>query len=132
MTVSSPSTNLESEKGVIPVKKIFIAVFAALLALQGAAYAENITGKVVSVNAGEKSIAIERAGADAAQPETLNISVAPETKFVGVASLEELKGGEAVSIEAEKDAASGRYSATSVSASGSTQPSASSAVNVTA
>ena len=95
------------------MKKILAIAFLAAIVLQGAAYAEEVSGKVVNADAAANTLKIAKSNAEGAQEE-VTISVKPETTFSGAASLAELKAGQEVSIDAAQDAATGTWQANSV------------------
>ena len=90
-------------------------MFAALvLALMSAvAYAASIEGEVVSTDAASNSLVVSSTD-DAGMAKESTLSVSATTAYVGVASLGELKAGDQVKVEAEEDAATGAWNASSV------------------
>ena len=87
--------------------------FLGLALISTVAYAASIEGEVVSTDAaGNKLVVSSMDDAGAAKESTLSVS--GNTAYVGVASLAELKAGDQVTVEAEEDAATGAWNATSV------------------
>ncbi len=95
--------------------QILVVVFlTAFVAFQGMALAEAIQGKVAGIDATAKSLSLSRNNPATGVAEKLAISVNPETAFSGVASLEELKAGDDISVDVQKGEAAGSWKATSV------------------
>lgn len=98
-------------------KNIVFVILAVAILFQGTAYAKLVSGKVAGVDAAANSISIKSTDATGASQD-VKISVNPETKYNGVASLAELKEGTEVWVDAEQDAATGSWKATSVKVGG--------------
>ncbi len=95
--------------------KLVITILVAALALyQGTAFAQLVSGKVVSTDATAKSITISKANAETGANEDVTVWVNDETAYTGVDSLAGLATGNEVLVEAEEDAASKNWMAMSV------------------
>lgn len=84
-------------------KWLAVMVVVGLALIQNAAYAETLTGKIVSVDANAMRLVINekmRAGGKTVEKALL---VTPKATFHGFASLSDLKPGQAVQIKAEAD-----------------------------
>ena len=95
-----------------------VTILSAMLALvSGIAYAETLQGEVTNVDLEGKAIEIQKADAAGAK-EAVKVSVNDATTYSGeVTALEEMIEGDAVKLEAEKDAATGNWLAKSVDVS---------------
>lgn len=94
---------------------LVLAMFLSLSA--GVAYAEAVQGEVTNVDLEGKAIDVEKTDAQGAK-EILKISVDDTTTYSGeVTALEEMIEGDAVKIEADKDATTGNWVAKSVAVS---------------
>ena len=94
------------------MKKMMLA-FLILGLMAGTAFAKSIDGKVVSTDAAANTLVVSSMD-DAGAAKESTLSVSGNTAYVGVASLAELKAGDQVTVEAEEDAATGAWNATSV------------------
>ena len=93
----------------------FVAfLMLATLLVSGVAFAEAVTGKILSVDQGAKSITVAQLDAATGAEEKVSIWVQETTAFNGVADLAALKEGANVTIEATKDEMSGNLKADSV------------------
>ena len=95
------------------MKKVSIlgVMFIALVAFQGVASAQTVSGKIDKIDAAANKLSISTADPAASKVE---ISVSATTSYSGAASLADLTVGQEVSVEATEDAASKGLSATSV------------------
>ncbi len=91
-----------------------ILVLAAVLCFQGTADAQMVAGKVVSVDATANTVTISTPSAAGIMEDAV-ISVAPETKFLGAASIAELQEGDVVSATVTEQTPEGAWTATSIS-----------------
>ncbi len=81
-----------------------VAVIAAAIFLwNGSSYAETVQGKIVEINPTEKSLTLNRFDAASGQPEQLEMSIDAETQFKGINSLDALKVGDDVMVEADQN-----------------------------
>ena len=103
------------------MKLVFSILLATFVLFQGAAYAKTVSGQVVSTDTTANSLTVSHANAETGTDENVVLWVKDTTTFSGAASLAELKTGDAVSVDAEEDAATQNWIATSVTLS---QPSA--------
>ncbi len=103
---------------------IFALLLAVACVFQGAAFAETVSGKVVSADSAANSLKIAKADSAAGAEEQVTVWVKPDTAFSGAASLADLKEGEEVSIEAAQDAATGNWQASSVKVAAAAAPAA--------
>ena len=92
-----------------------LVMLVAFVAFQATASAEMISGKVASVDSAANSLSIYTTNAETKAEEKVTIAVKTDTTYSGVAALAELKEGQQVSVNADKDA-SGTWSASSVEA----------------
>ncbi|GEM_PF-3623647 len=97
------------------MKKFFPVVIVMLLAFQGIANAKEIKGTVTAIDSANSKISISYASPEGVKTQA-EVSVKPETVFTGLSSLNELKGGEEVTIDASEDA-SGALNAVSIAVS---------------
>ena len=93
---------------------VMAILVATLMICQGAAYAQLVNGKVVSADPAAKSLTISRTNAETGASEDVVIWTNEQTAFSGTASLEELKAGDEVWVDAEEDAATKNWIATSI------------------
>ncbi len=96
------------------MKKLVIALMLATLVLQGAAYAKLVGGKVVSTNAVANTVTISQTNPETGVNENVAVGVNDKTAYAGVDSLSGLKADEEVWVDAEEDAATKNWVATSV------------------
>ena len=98
------------------MKKALILVLvlvSALALIQGAAFAKSIEGKVADVDATANTLTVSSTDETGMEAKSV-LSVSDATTFSGVASLGELKVDDKVTVEAEEDAATSSWKATSV------------------
>lgn len=93
-------------------KVLSVLLLVAVFGVQ-AAYADTLSGKIAGVNVAESSISVSSHNEETHTDETLSVAVSPETVFTGVVTLADLKEGQEVSIEADKNEA-GAYAAKSI------------------
>lgn len=95
--------------------KIYLGlVFCAVLMLgQGTASAKSVSGKIAAVDsrAGVMEVAQQNGG------EKVVVGLTMGTSFSGVASAAELRPGDQVSLDADLEASSGKWTATTVKVS---------------
>jgi len=98
------------------MKKIsFVLAVALVLMASGAAFADMVEGTVASVDLAGKALQVTKTDAATGATEEVSISVSDTTTYAGeVTALAEVIEGDAVKIEAEKDAATGNWVAKSV------------------
>ena len=91
--------------------QVIIAVLAvAFVAFASNAFAKEVKGKVVSVDAATKAVKLTEEGSTT----EVTVKAGDATQYTGVASLDELKAGADVTVEAEQDAATGDWKASSI------------------
>lgn len=94
---------------------LVVAVLVIGLALcQVAAYAETVSGKVVSTDAAANTITVSKTDTTTGASSDAVISVSGTTTYSGVTGLSELMAGDEVKVEATEDAATKAWTATSV------------------
>ena len=99
------------------MKKAYLLLAILLVtfvAFQGAAFAESVQGKISSINLDAKTLTVSQIDAATSAEKTSDIWVKDQTTFSGAQSLADLKAGDQVTVEAEADAATGNWVATSV------------------
>lgn len=98
------------------MKKVLVVAFlvAAMALCQVAAFADWVSGKVVSVDATANSITVSKTDAATGASSEAVIGVSPSTTYAGVTSLSELTAGDEVKIEAAEDPTTKGWMATSV------------------
>ena len=99
------------------MKKMQLAMailLATFVLYQGAAYAKMVSGKVVSADAIANTLTLSEKNALTGADENVVISVNGTTAYSGVLGLADLKADDEVSVEAEEDAATKSWVATSV------------------
>ena len=89
-------------------------LLVTLIVFQGAAYAKTVEGSVVSTDATANTLTVSQTDAATGAAESVTVSVTASTTYSGAASLGELQAGDAVSVEAEQDAVTGSWNASSV------------------
>ena len=94
----------------------YLVLAVALTLFQGVANAKVVSGKITGIDATANKLSISYTDLATSKEEQVEIAVKPETTYSGVASLGDLKEGQEVSVEAEEDAATGGWSATSIKA----------------
>ena len=94
---------------------IFPVLMLAFVVMQGTASAKSISGKIANIDAAANSLSVSQSNPATGAEENLNFSVSADTTFAGVKALAELKAGDQVSVDAEQDAATGSWKATSIS-----------------
>jgi hypothetical protein len=97
-----------------------LSVLAFSLFVTAFAYAETIEGSVVSVDPANNSIQLTKNNA-AGNAEKVNVTVKEGTRFSGVQSLDDLKPGDTVKVEADQNFFTRAWSATSVQTSGTSE-----------
>ena len=97
------------------MKKTQIAMLVlAFLAFQGIASAESISGKVVSIDSAAKSLSINQMDSATGAEKKVDLSVSADTAYTGIQAFAELKAGDEISADAQQDAATGSWKATSI------------------
>ena len=95
--------------------QLAIAILVVSFALhQGSVYAKLVGGKVVSADAAASSITISQINPETGAEENVVVSVKDTTTYSGVDSLASLKAGDEVWADAEEDAATKAWTASSV------------------
>ena len=94
------------------MKKTMLA-FLVLALMAGTAFAKSIEGKVVSTDAAANTLVVSSTD-EAGNASESSLTVSGNTAYVGVASLGELKAEDQVTVQAEEDAATGSWNASSV------------------
>lgn len=90
-------------------------LLATLVLYQGAAYAKTVSGKVVSTDALANTLTLSQKNAVTGVDEEVVISVKDTTTYSGVSALADLKAGDEVSVEADEDATTKNWAASSIS-----------------
>ena len=93
---------------------VMLILLATFMLVQGVAYAKTVEGKVVSTDVAANSLTVSKTDAVTGASEDVVISVTDTTTYSGAASLIELKAGDQVSVEAEQDAVTSKWNASSV------------------
>ena len=96
-------------------KWLAVMIVAGAALIQGAAYAETITGKIVSVDANAMRLVINQKMHGTGNKAEKAFLVNPATTFDGFASLSDLKPGEKVKVEEKENAKSRLKEAVSIS-----------------
>lgn len=91
-----------------------LALAAIVLAFGGVAMAETVSGKILSVDAAGNQFSVSSESELAAGGKA-DLLAGEDTVYTGVASLADLKEGQEVSVEIEKDSVAGVLHALSVS-----------------
>ena len=68
---------------------------------QQSAFAQLVNGKVVSVDAGGNKVTLSTMNGATGAEERAEVSVGPQTQFVGVGDLQALKAGDEIWVDAE-------------------------------
>jgi hypothetical protein len=96
-------------------KLAFIIAVAVAFGLSGVAYAEMVEGTVETIDLAGKTFKVTKTEAATGATEELTVAVSDATTYAGeVTAFDELLEGDEVKIEAEKDAATGNWTAKSV------------------
>ena len=98
------------------MKKLVIAFMLATLVFQGAAYAKLVGGKVVSTDAAANTVTISQTNPETGDNENVTVSVNDKTAYVGVDSFAGIQADKEVWVDAEEDATTKNWVATSVQA----------------
>ena len=93
---------------------VMAILLATFVLYQGTAYAKAVSGKVVSTNVVANTLTLSEKNAVTGADENTVVSVNATTVYSGVSALADLKAGDEVSVEAEQDAATNNWIATSV------------------
>ncbi len=93
-----------------------IVMAGAFLVFQGQASAELISGKVDSVTEAKDSLKVTTENPVTQTEEAVKVGLDQATEFTGVAAAEELKAGDGVVVDAEKDETTGELKAEAVNA----------------
>ena len=93
---------------------VMAILLATFVLYQGAAYAKTVSGKVVSTDAVVNTLTLSQKNAVTGVDENVVVSVKPTTTYSGASALADLKAGDEVSVEADEDAATSSWVATSV------------------
>lgn len=96
------------------MKKLVIVLMLATLVFQGAAYAKLVGGKVVSTDPAANTVTVSQTNPETGAVENVTISVNEKTTYAGADSLSGLKADDEVWVDAEEDAATMNWIATSV------------------
>ncbi|MBI4431817.1 MAG: hypothetical protein HY587_08930 [Candidatus Omnitrophica bacterium] len=96
------------------MKLMAILVLATVLLFQGTADARIVAGQVVSTDSTANTVTISTPSAAGTMEDAI-ISVEPETKFLGAASIAELQEGDVVSATVTEQTVEGAWKATSIS-----------------
>ena len=96
------------------MKKLVIALMLVTLVFQGAAYAKLVGGKVVSTDAAANTVTIGQTNPETGANENVTVWVNDKTTYAGVDSLSGINADAEVWIDAEEDAATKNWIATSV------------------
>lgn len=96
------------------MKKLVIALMFATLVLQGVANAKLVGGKVVSIDAAASTVTISQTNPETGVNENVTVWANDKTAYAGVDSLSGLSADEEVWVDAEEDAATKNWVATSV------------------
>ena len=99
-------------------------LFVGFVAFQGTASAKLVLGKVESVDATAKTLSVNTPDATTGTEKKVSISIPETATFSGVSSLDQIKSGDEVWVEAEEDAATGGWKATSVQVTTEVKPAA--------
>lgn len=98
-------------KRVLALAMIFTIGFCAL---QATAEAKLVTGKVESVDVTGKTISINAADPATGTESKATVSVDDAATYTGVTSLDQIKAGDDIWVEAEEDVATGGWKTNSV------------------
>ncbi len=93
---------------------VMAVLLATFVLYQGAAYAKTVSGKMVSTDALANTLTLSQKSVVTGTDENVAVSVKATTTYSGVSALADLKAGDEVSVEAEQDAATNSWIATSV------------------
>ncbi len=96
------------------MKKLVIALMLATLVFQGAAYAKLVGGKVVSTDVASNTVTLSQTNPETGASENVTVSVNDKTTYAGTDSLSGVKADDEVWVDAEEDAATKAWVATSV------------------
>ncbi|MBI4358554.1 MAG: hypothetical protein HY584_04575 [Candidatus Omnitrophica bacterium] len=97
-------------------KLIIVMLILGLTLLQGTAMAEMIQGTIASLDLAASMLTITRISPSTGAEESLEVALSPEVTLKGLGSLEELKTGDEVTVEASQDE-SGKFQATAIEVS---------------
>ena len=81
------------------------------------AHAETFRGEIKNLNADANSFVLiktEQETGKKAVPQELNVQVSPKAKFAGVASLQELRAGDEIKVNAKQNKKTGQWEARSL------------------
>lgn len=96
-------------------KRALLIAVAVAFCFSGVAYAEMVEGTVQTIDLAGKTFKVTKTDAATGATEELTVSVSDATTYAGeVTAFDELLEGDEVKIEAEKDAATGNWTAKSV------------------
>ena len=107
------------------MKKIAMLLLVGLVVFQSTGFAKLVSGKLEAVDAAANSISITSKDPATGAEEKVEIKVKPETVFTGATNLAELKAGEEVWVEANQNAETQAWEATSVKTAGASAAAAS-------
>lgn len=96
------------------MKKLVIAMMLVTLVFQGAAYAKLVGGQVVSADVAANTVTISQTNPETGANENVTVWVNDKTTYAGVDSLSGINADNEVWIDAEEDAATKNWIATSV------------------
>jgi Cu/Ag efflux protein CusF len=94
-----------------------VTAVVGLVLIQSAAYAESITGNIVSVDASAMRLVVNHKAIKTGKQAEKAFSVNPNTKLNGFASLKDLKVGEKVTVKATTNPKTHTEDATSINLS---------------
>lgn len=84
------------------------------LLLAPAAFGKAIQGEVSSVDLVKNSLLLDTQDVPSGETKQIQVSVNPDTRFIGIVSLKELTSGDVVLVSADQDLESGNWIAKSV------------------
>lgn len=96
------------------MKKLVIAMMLVTLVFQGAAYAKLVGGQVVSADVAANTVTISQTNPETGANENVTVWVNDKTTYAGVDSLSGINADNEVWIDAEEDAVTQNWIATSI------------------
>ncbi len=93
---------------------VMVVLLATFVLYQGAAYAKTVSGTVVSADALANTLTLSQKDVITGADTNAVVSVTATTTYSGVSALADLKAGDEVSVEANEDAVTKSWVATSV------------------
>lgn len=96
------------------MKRIVMMLFAGLLAVPSVSYAEWLQGTITKIDINGGNLTLENLDTKKPYPQPLNLKVTQDAELKNIASLQDLKNGQAVKVDVKENTNLGVWEAKSV------------------